>query len=102
LIARLAKYLLMSCCAVLTVHAFAQSADTPRSASTVVQVHPSERAAVAVPEAPKVAAIGHLTKAGPPSKPMATSGTVILADGIVANAKVATVESPAEGFEYER
>jgi hypothetical protein len=85
----LVKMSLVACGALMATHAFAQSAGKTRAAS------PKKQTAAANVKAakPTIAAMSTVT---------AAAGAIILADGIVANATVAQVLPPAEGFVYER
>jgi hypothetical protein len=85
---------LISCCALMATHAFAQSSAQPPSVATRAPVGPAKTQAVAAN-----------VKAAKPilAATFAAAGSVIvLADGIVANAVLAQIQPPADGFVYER
>ena len=84
----LIKMLLILCCALVGTHAFAQSAG-PASAD----LPKTQTAAASVKTAKPVAALVTITAAG---------SVIVLADGIVANAALAQIQPPADGFVYER
>jgi hypothetical protein len=74
------------CCALMATHAFAQSA---------AQLEPlkTQTAAANVKAAKPVVAMTTIAVAG---------SVIVLADGIVANAILAQIQPPADGFVYER
>ena len=84
----LVKMSLISCGALLATHAFAQ---------------PASKASV---DLPKMQATAASTKAAKPVVAMVTiaaaGSVIVLADGIVANAALAKIQPPADGFVYER
>lgn len=69
-------------------HAFAQSAS-----KAPVDVQKMQTAAASVKAAKPVVAMTTITAAG---------SVIVLADGIVANAALAQIQPPANGFVYER
>jgi hypothetical protein len=84
----LVKVAVMSCCALIGTHAVAQSAikapvDTPKT----------QTVAASVKAAKPVVAMATVIAAG---------SVIVLADGIVANAALAQIQPPADGFVYER
>jgi hypothetical protein len=84
----LVKISLISCGVLMGTHAFAQSnskasADLPKT----------QTAAASVKTAKPVVAMATITAAG---------SVIVLADGIVANAALAQMQPPADGFVYER
>lgn len=83
----LVKLSLISSCALLATHAPAQSsADAAKPAPKTLTAAASVKAAL-----PASATI--ITAAG---------SVIVLADGMVANARMALVQPPAAGFVYER
>jgi hypothetical protein len=84
----LVKMSLISCCALMATQAFAQSA---RKAS--VDMPMTQTAAASVKAEKPVVAMATITAAG---------SVIVLADGIVANAVLAQIQPPADGFVYER
>jgi hypothetical protein len=85
----LVKTSLIACCALAATHASAQSSARPDS---VIEKAKTQTAAANVRTArsPLVATV---TAAG---------SVIVLADGIVANAILAQIQPPADGFVYER
>jgi hypothetical protein len=79
---------LISCCALMGAHAFAQS-----TSKTSVDAAKMQAAASIAKAAKPVVAVATLTAGG---------GVVVLADGIVADAAPAKTQPPADGFVYER
>ena len=96
----LVKMSLISCGALMATHAFAQSFAQPRSATTTTA------ASKAVVDAPKTQTVAANVKAAKPAVALATitaaGSVIVLADGIVANATLAQIQPPADGFVYER
>ena len=96
----LVKLSLISCFALMATHAFAQSSAQPRSAATTA----ASKAPMAAPKAQSVAA--NIKAAKPTFAATATvtaaGSVIVLADGIVANATLAQIQPPADGFVYER
>jgi hypothetical protein len=83
------KMSVLSCCALIGTHAFAQSA----SKAPVVDAPKMQTAAASVKGAKPSVALATITAAG---------SVIVLADGIVANAALAQMQAPADGFVYER
>lgn len=82
----------------MATHASAQSAAAPSAAATTTAVEPATPAS-------KTLTVAANAKAVAPSsatKATAAGSVIMLADGIVANARVAQIQSPAPGFVYER
>jgi hypothetical protein len=79
----------ISCCALTGTHAFAQSA----SKAPAVDAPKMQTAAASVKGAKPTVALATITAAG---------SVIVLADGIVANATLAQIQAPADGFVYER
>jgi hypothetical protein len=80
---------LASCCALMATQAFAQSAAQPPGAP---ELSKTQTAAANVRAAkPLLAVTNH-----------AAGSVMVLADGIVANAMLAQIQAPADGFVYER
>lgn len=94
----LVKMSLISCCALLGTHAFAQSSAQPRSAATKA----TGKASADVPKAQAVAANVKAVKPVLAATVTAAGSVIVLADGIVANATLAQIQPPADGFMYER
>jgi biopolymer transport protein ExbD len=84
----LVKFSLISCCALMVTQAFAQSAG-----KAAVDLPKTQTAAASVKAAKPVVAMATIT---------ATGSVIVLADGIVANAALAQIQPPADGFVYER
>jgi hypothetical protein len=84
----LLKMSLISCGALLATQAFAQSAS-----KAPVDVPKTQTAAANAKAAKSPVALASIT---------ATGSLIVLADGIVANATLATIQPPGEGFLYER
>ncbi len=76
----------------MATHAAAQSA-----APTAV-----EAAATPAPKTLTAAAIGKTSAPASATKVTAAGSVIMLADGIVANARIAQIQPPAPGFVYER
>ncbi len=95
----LVKTSLISCCALMATHAFAQLSAPPHNAAVAAGKAPVDvartqtAAAFAKAAKPTFAAAATVTAAG---------SVIVLADGIVANAILAQVQPPADGFVYER
>lgn len=85
---KLVKMSLISCCALVGTHAFAQSAS-----KALVDAPKMQTAAASAKAAKPVVAAATITAAG---------SVIVLADGIVANAALAKIQPPADGFVYER
>jgi hypothetical protein len=83
------KMSVLSCCALIGTHAFAQSA----SKAPAVDAPKMQTAAASVKTAKPTVALATITAAG---------SVIMLADGIVANATLAQIQAPADGFVYER
>jgi phage baseplate assembly protein gpV len=83
----LVKMSLMSC-ALVCAQTFAQSA-----AKVSVDGPKTQTAAASVKTAKPVSAMATIIAAG---------SVIVLADGIVANATLAQIQPPADGFVYER
>ncbi len=79
---------LIACGALMATHAVAQS--DGRAAAKKTQ---TAAANVAKAAKPTLAAVTSIAAAG---------SVIVLADGIVANATVAQIQAPADGFVYER
>ena len=97
----LVKMSIIACCALMTAHALAQSTTPPRRA---VATNAASRAAA---EAPKTQTVAANVKAAKAPVAVATiitaaGSVIVLADGIVANATMAQIQPPADGFVYER
>jgi CelD/BcsL family acetyltransferase involved in cellulose biosynthesis len=86
----LAKLSLASCVALMVTHAFAQSAAQPRGAP---ELSKTQTAAANAKTAKPLVATATIGAAG---------SVIVLADGIVANAILAQIQPPADGFVYER
>lgn len=84
----LVKLSLVSCCALGVTHAVAQSA-----IKAPVDAPKTQTAAASVKADKPVVAMATFTAAG---------SVIVLADGIVANAALAQIQAPADGFVYER
>jgi ribosomal protein S11 len=84
----LVKVSLISCCALIGTHVFAQSAG-----KASVDAAKMQTAAASAKAAKPVVAAATTTAAG---------SVIVLADGIVANAALAKIQPPADGFVYER
>ena len=80
---------LISCCALMGTPVFAESAAQPRGAT---EMSKTQTAAANVETA----------KPLPATTTTAAGSVIVLADGIVANAVVAQIQPPADGFVYER
>lgn len=94
---RLVKLSLVSAGALIAVSAFAQSASPSGRADT-----PKAKAA---PRNSKTVTAAADVKGKAPAAAttvVAAGSVIVLADGIVANARIAPVEPPANGFVYER
>lgn len=94
----LRHWALIVACALGTTHAAAQTAAKPRAAD--------QTSAKSAAEAPKTVAQmsapkGMIAPKGSTSVHAAGS-VIVLADGIVANATLASFQPPAAGFVYER
>jgi CubicO group peptidase (beta-lactamase class C family) len=90
------KAFLISCCALLAPHALAQSSAQQRNvrpAAAPVDAARAQTVAAGIKGAKPSAAAAVVTAAG---------SVIVLADGIVANATMAQVQPPADGFVYER
>ena len=96
----LVKTSLILCCALMGTHAFSQTLAQPRRAATA--------AASKTPmDTPKAQSVAANIKAAKPAVAVAATVTaagsvIFLADGIVANATLAQIQPPADGFVYER
>ena len=84
----LVKMSLISCCALMVTQAFAQSAS-----KASVDAPEMQTAAASAKAVKPVVAMATITAAG---------SVIVLADGIVANAALAQIQPPADGFVYER
>lgn len=92
---RLVKLSLISSCALIGAAVFAQTSSPPKNTGT-----PKAKAQATKP---KTLTASANVKGPAVATPVVAAGSVIvLADGIVANAPVAPVEPPADGFVYER
>jgi hypothetical protein len=96
----LVKLTLISSCALVATHASAQSSATnPTTAAATTA------ADAATPPAPKTLTAAANAKTVAPAaatKVTAAGSVIMLADGIVANARIAQIQPPAPGFVYER
>jgi len=82
----------------MATHAFAQSSAQPHRATTTA-------AGKAPVDGPKAQAVAANVKAAKPTlgaTVTAAGSVIVLADGIVANATLAQIQPPADGFVYER
>lgn len=95
----LVKLTLISSCALVAVPAFAQPSAQPSSTAETAPV----KAPASAPK-PLTVAAANVTAATLASATTFTAAgsVIILADGIVANASMAQIQSPAPGFVYER
>lgn len=97
--------ILLALCTMLAVSAQAQPAAvaTDRAAAPAWQTPATSRADHAVAST-ATADLRHATAAAVPSRTSFTTAgsVVVLADGIVADARLAPVPPPAAGFQYER
>ena len=84
----LVKISLIACCALIGTHALAQS-----SGKAPAQAAKTQTVAANVKGAKPAIALATITAAG---------SVILLADGIVANAALAQIQPPADGFMYER
>jgi hypothetical protein len=82
------KMSVLSCFALIGTHAFAQSAG-----KATVDAPKMQTAAASGKTAKPTVALATITAAG---------SVIMLADGIVANATLAQIQAPADGFVYER
>jgi hypothetical protein len=85
----LVKIPLVLCCALAAMPTFAQSAAQPRSSAETAKTQ-TAAANVKTARSPLLATV---TAAG---------SVIVLADGIIANAALAQIQPPADGFVYER
>lgn len=103
----LVRMSLLSCAALLALSATAQSAK-PSAAKTPGKLATANKPATAKPASDntKTQTAAVTAKHGAATTvatTVAVAGSVIiLADGIVANAAIAQIQPPADGFEYER
>lgn len=94
-----------ACLLLLGASAQAQAAEPARLAAAPVAPKAAEpRAAAPAARAAvrQVAATGTSARPGTTTVVQAAGSVIVLADGIVANAAVAQIQPPAEGFVYER
>ena len=82
----------------MAMPALAQSAAQPRSAAATTPVKAPQRTPKALSAAAKVKAAALASS----TTVTAAGSVIILSDGIVANASMAQIQSPAPGFVYER
>jgi hypothetical protein len=82
----------------MAMPAFAQSSAQPHSAAVTTPV----KAPAIAPKALTVAANVKAPTPASTTTVTAAGSVIILSDGIVANATMAQIESPAPGFVYER
>lgn len=108
----LVKLSLVSCGVLLALGVAAQTPQ-PSTAKAPSKANSTKNPAASKPAAPKTqaddaktqtaAVTAKATQAATATTTVAVAGSVIiLADGIVANAAIAQIQPPADGFEYER
>jgi hypothetical protein len=92
---RLVKLSLISSCALIGAAVFAQTSSPPG-----IGVKPKAKTQANKPKT--LTAAANIKGPSVATTVVAAGSVIILADGIVANAHVAPVEPPADGFVYER